>query len=144
MNLTYIKRFDTWQIQNGHNRHGKQFTQFLSTKPTSERVQEVWSSPWAHEALHLCLLCNIILLVYKSCSMGPQNITMSCSKSCVGRLRFKLNSQHLIVIVWGPTLLINVMKDLTAIFIYLSLSIFIYQCEHSTKSTLVLLWWNVM
>ena len=31
--------------------------------------------------------------------MDPQNITVGCSKSCIGRLRFRLNSQYPIVIL---------------------------------------------
>ena len=43
--------------------------------------------------------------------VGPQNITrMACSKSCAWRLRFKLSSQHPIVIFQGPTSMSDVVS----------------------------------
>jgi hypothetical protein len=43
--------------------------------------------------------------MFNSSSVGPQNIIVGCSKSRARRLTFKLSSQHLIVILQGPTLL---------------------------------------
>ena len=41
---------------------------------------------------------------------GPSKyIIVGCSRSCTGRLKYKLSSQHPTGILWGPTLLSNVM-----------------------------------
>lgn len=45
--------------------------------------------------------------------VGPRNIIVGCFKSCARRLKFRLNSQHLIVKLQGPTLLSYVMQDTT-------------------------------
>lgn len=53
--------------------------------------------------------CFRACVAYNFHSMGPVNIIIGCLKSPAKRLVFKLNSQHLIVILRGPMLMSNVM-----------------------------------
>ena len=70
-----------------------------------------------------------------SCFMGPQNITVGCSKSYAGRLKFKLNTQHSVVVWEGPTSLNNI--DDVVIFIRISKQCLGENFEHNEVKILV-------